>query len=82
MLAVLYCICFLLADCAMIRSLFPHTRMIARIWMGACFGLFLMMWLPYLAAFFVDFSLKAHVIALIAAVTAACRRKHGKEGEP
>ncbi len=50
----------------------PNMRMIVRMWMGGAFGLFLMMWLPYLAAFATGFTVRAHVIALIAAVLSAC----------
>ena len=68
MAAVLYLISFMLMGCAVTRCLFPRRQVLTRVWMGACLGVFLMMWLPYLSAFLFGFTLKAHVLALLAAV--------------
>ena len=68
MAAVLYMISFMLMGCVVTRCLFPRRHFLTRVWMGACLGVFLMMWMPYLSAFVFGFTLKAHVLALFAAV--------------
>ena len=68
MAAVLYLFSFMLMGSAVTRCLFPRRQVLTRVWMGACLGVFLMMWLPYLSAFLFGFTLKAHVLALLAAV--------------
>ena len=45
-----------------------------RVWLGVSLGLLMMMWLPALIAFAVDFTWTAHLLALIplAGLTAGC----------
>ena len=65
MLALLYLCVYLAAGVLIVRALLPRMRVVARVWVGACLGILLMMWLPALFAFFVDFSVAGHLFALI-----------------
>ncbi len=65
MLSLLYLAVYLLAGELIARFMLPRIRVVARVWVGACLGILLMMWLPALMAFFVDFSLLGHMLALI-----------------
>ncbi len=73
MLAIVYWVIYLLCGCAIIRLLLPRMRPIARVWLGLCLGIMLMMWLPALMAFVMDFTVAAHLWAFIplAALVAA-----------
>lgn len=56
------------------RFLLPQKSLLTRVWLGVSLGLLLMMWLPALIAFAVDFTWTAHLLALIplAGLTAGC----------
>ena len=49
----------------MARWLLPAQRALARLWLGVAGGLFLLMWLPALAAFVLSFSMAGHLAALV-----------------
>ncbi len=70
MFAVLYTVAFLLTGYVLIRTVLPKTPMFYRIWLGGALGIFLMMWLPYLAGLLLDFTILAHMAALGAAAAA------------
>ncbi len=65
MLSVCYFAVYLFCGCLLIRSLLPTKRLPVRLWLGCALGTLLMMWLPALMAFFVRFSVKGHLLALI-----------------
>ena len=73
-LGVLYLLVFLAAGCTCVRFLLPQKSLLTRVWLGVSLGLLLMMWLPALIAFAVDFTWTAHLLALIplAGLTAGC----------
>ena len=73
-LGVLYLLVFLAAGCTCVRFLLPRKSLLTRVWLGVSLGLLLMMWLPALIAFAVDFTWTAHLLALIplAGLTAGC----------
>ena len=58
MLSLLYLLVYLFAGCVIIRALLPAQRPQVRVWLGLSLGLLLMMWLPALIAFAVDFTWK------------------------
>ncbi len=55
----------MLCGMAITFSLLPKKALVVRIWLGLCFGLILMMWLPALCAFIWNFSLVAHAVAMV-----------------
>ncbi|MFR4291885.1 MAG: hypothetical protein ACLT74_01960 [Christensenellales bacterium] len=63
-LGVLYLLVFLAAGCTCVRSCCRGSRR-SRVWLGVSLGLLMMMWLPALIAFAVDFTWTAHLLALI-----------------
>ena len=65
MLAIAYFLLFACSGVAVSFFLLPRVRFVARLWIGLCLGMVLMMWLPAIFAFFVKFSLAAHFLALI-----------------
>lgn len=65
MLSLLYLAVYLAAGVLIARFMLPRMRVVARVWVGACLGILLMMWLPALMAFFVNFSLLGHMLSLI-----------------
>lgn len=65
MLAALYFAAYLLCGLAIVRCLLPRHSVLTRAWLGVSLGLLLMMWLPALFAFAVDFGMTAHLLALI-----------------
>lgn len=65
MLSLLYLAVYLVAGVSISRCLLPRLRVIARVWVGLTIGILLMMWLPALLAFFVNFSVLGHMLALI-----------------
>lgn len=73
-LGVLYLLVFLAAGCTCVRFLLPQKSLLTRVWLGVSLGLLMMMWLPALIAFAVDFTWTAHLLALIplAGLTAGC----------
>ena len=60
MAAALYLLLYLLCGIAMVQFLLPGHKPLTRWWLGLSLGLFLLMWLPVLAAFFLRFSKAAH----------------------
>lgn len=74
MLAILYLLVYLCCGVLCIRFLLPRHPVLNRCWLGASFGLLLMMWLPALMAFALDFTIWAHVAALVplAVITVGC----------
>ncbi|MBQ4551673.1 MAG: hypothetical protein IJA59_01840 [Clostridia bacterium] len=65
MLSLLYLAAYLIAGVGIAHCLVPRVRVLARVWIGLTLGILLMMWLPALLAFFVDFSVLGHMLALI-----------------
>ncbi len=74
MLAGLYLAAYLACGVLIIRWLLPRHTPMARAWLGMSLGLLLMMWLPALCAFVMDFTIAAHLAALLplAGITAGC----------
>ena len=70
-MSVLYLLLYLLAGLFCVRCLLPSRRPTVRVWLGLCAGVFLLMWLPSLCAFFLRFSRAAHYMAL-APLAAVC----------
>ncbi|MBQ8313114.1 MAG: hypothetical protein IJX84_07925 [Clostridia bacterium] len=73
-MAGVYLAVYLACGVLMVRWLLPRHSPMARVWLGASLGLLLMMWLPALCAFALDFTLAAHWVALIplALATGGC----------
>ncbi len=65
MAAALYLIVYLLCGAAIVQFLLPAHKPLTRWWLGLSLGLFLLMWLPALAAFALTFSKTAHYAALV-----------------
>ena len=65
MLGIAYFAVYLLSGYLMVRDLLPDKRLPVRIWLGTALGILLMMWLPALLAFGFDFTVKAHMLALL-----------------
>ncbi|MBQ6804901.1 MAG: hypothetical protein IJP04_09625 [Clostridia bacterium] len=65
MLAIGYFLLFEFCGSAVAYFLLPRVRFTARLWIGLCLGMILMMWLPAIFAFLVNFSVPAHLLALI-----------------
>ena len=65
MLAILYFLLFEGCGTAIVCFLLPRKPFSVRLWMGMCLGILLMMWLPALLAFACDFTLAAHLWALL-----------------
>ena len=63
-LAIIYFLLYMLCGVVITFSLLPKKSTVVRVWLGLCFGLILMMWLPALCAFFLDFTLVAHAVAM------------------
>lgn len=62
---VLYLLLYLAVGNGCIRWLLPKKSPLTRLWLGTSFGLLLLMWLPALMAFAVDFTVLAHMLALL-----------------
>lgn len=65
MLALLYFALYVFCGLVIVRCLLPRHSVLTRAWLGASLGLLLMMWLPALMAFAVDFGIAAHLLAVI-----------------
>ena len=65
MIAILYLLVFMAAGTLMVRLLLPRQPVLSRLWLGCSLGLLLLMWLPALFAFFLNFSITAHVCAAV-----------------
>jgi hypothetical protein len=64
MAAAAFLLLYLLCGFAIVRFLLPSHKPLTRWWLGLSLGLFLLMWLPALMAFFLKFSKIAHYAAL------------------
>ena len=64
MLGIVLLLGYLLCGCALMDALLPRRNRLIRLWLGLCCGLILMMWLPTLYAFFIDFTLTAQLLGL------------------
>ncbi|MBR3742135.1 MAG: hypothetical protein IKN04_17055 [Clostridia bacterium] len=64
-MAIIYFLLYMLCGVAITFSLLPEESPVVRVWLGLCLGLILMMWLPALCAFFLDFTLAAHALAMV-----------------
>ena len=62
---------FLTCGIVLADSLFSRHERLIRLWLGLCGGLLMMMWLPALFAFFIDFTVMAQWFALTSAALAA-----------
>lgn len=65
MAAILYLMIYLASGILCAGFLLPQQRALIRLWLGLCFGLFLLMWLPALVAFVDAFSVRGHLWALV-----------------
>lgn len=74
MIAGIYLAVYLACGIVMVRWLLPRHSPLARAWLGMSLGLLLLMWLPALCAFALDFTAAAHLAALLplAGLTAGC----------
>ena len=74
MAAILYTLVFLMGGMLIVRLLLPLKRPLVRVYMGLALGVLLMMQLPALCARLLDFTIEAHMLAIVAllALTAAC----------
>jgi hypothetical protein len=64
-LGLLYLAVYLVCGCMIVTWLNPGLRPLARLWIGICLGILLMMWLPAILAFFVKFTFNGHLLSLI-----------------
>ena len=73
MIAMAYLLVYLACGCACVHWLLPRQPVLTRLWLGMSLGLLLLMWLPALCAFALDFTWAAHgaALALLALVTGA-----------
>ena len=70
----MYLAIYLACGIMIIRWLLPRHSPMARVWLGVSLGLLLLMWLPALCAFALDFTMAAHWAALapLALLTGGC----------
>lgn len=66
---------FLLSGAVTADAVFHRQGRMTRLWLGFSLGLILMMWLPSLFAFFLDFTLSAQIAGLAAAACLAAATK-------
>ncbi len=64
MAAAAFLLLYLLCGMIIVRFLLPSHKPLTRWWLGLSLGLFLLMWLPALMAFFLKFSRTGHYVAL------------------
>lgn len=69
-LSVLYLLIFAASGVCISRLVLAGDRPVKQIWFGLVFGLAMLLWLPVLAAFVIDFTLAAQLIALFIALAA------------
>jgi len=62
---------YLVCGAVLMDALLPRSQRLARLWLGLCAGLIMMMWLPTLFAFFMGFTRAANLLGLGAAALAA-----------
>lgn len=67
-LSLLYMLVFACSGFALARLLFPNDRFVKQLLFGLTAGLVMLLWLPVLLAFVIDFTLAAQLIALAIAV--------------
>ena len=81
MIGLLFLLCYLAAGVLMLRFLLPRQPVVARVWLGLGLGVFLMMWLPALVAFFRPFDALGQGLSLILLIisVALCFLLRGKE---
>ena len=65
MAATAFLLLYMLCGFIIVRFLLPSHKPLTRWWLGLSLGLFLLMWLPALMAFFLKFSKTGHYVALI-----------------
>lgn len=65
MLAVVYFLLFEVAGVAISFFLLPRKNIVVKGWIGLVLGLGLMMWLPALCALACDFTVDAHLLAMV-----------------
>ncbi len=65
MIGALYLAIYLLCGYACARWLLPRLPVLNRLWLGLSLGLLMLMWLPALCAFVLDFTWAAHLAALV-----------------
>lgn len=66
--SVLYLLIFALSGVCISRLALPGDRPVKQIWFGLVFGLAMLLWLPVLTAFIIDFTIAAQLIALLFAI--------------
>lgn len=84
---ILLLLAYLFCGAIIANRLFAHTSPLVRLWLGLSTGLMLLMWLPALFAFALDFTrlsvlLGLLVAALLAAATHIFCRRQPRRGEP
>ena len=67
-LSLLYIILFAASGFSVARLVFPKDRLLKQLMFGLTAGLVMLLWLPVLIAFIIDFTLAAQLIALVLAV--------------
>lgn len=67
-LSVLYVLAFAASGFSVSRLVFPKDRLMKQAVFGLCFGLVLLLWLPVLFAFVMEFTLAAQICALVTAL--------------
>lgn len=71
MLGILLLFAYLVCGLVVADRLFQNKSGLVRLWLGLCTGLALMMWLPALFAFFMDFTRAAQLLGLAVAAALA-----------
>lgn len=69
--SILYMLAFALCGVLIARPVFRRDDPLRRVFFGLVFGLVMLIWLPTLFAFLIDFTLLAQLLALAAAVVGA-----------
>ena len=72
MFAILYWLIYMVCGIAAVGFLLPKKKPVIRVWLGMTLGLCLMMWLPALCAFFMDFTVAAQCMALVPLALLTC----------
>ena len=71
MLGILLLCAYLFCGVVIADALFKNKSGLVRLWLGLCAGLALLMWLPALFAFFIDFTRTAQLLGLAVAAALA-----------
>ena len=72
LLSVAYLACFIICGLAVARLVFADMRPTVRVWLGCVSALVMLLWLPALWAFLIDFTLTAQLLALVTAAAIGC----------